>query len=267
MDLKELQEAVDHAWEQKLPCGFQVLEKVFLGLDQGLIRVAEKTSLGWQTHEWVKRAILSYFSEVPSQLLGDPSAPFYDKLPLKCSGWTIPDFEKSGFRLVPGAIVRWGSFIGPRCVVMPSFINTGVYVGSGTMIDTDVRVGSCAQIGENCHLAGGVGIGGVLEPAQAIPVIIEDNCFIGARCQVAEGMIVEEGSVLAMGVMVGTSTKIIHRETGETFQGRIPAYSVVVPGTYTTPEYPSLGIDCAIIIKQVDAKTRAKTEINTLLRA
>ncbi len=266
MDITELQEKIEFAWENQRACEPEILEEIFLALDQGRLRVAEKRPSGWTVHQWIKKAILLYFRDSTSQLSLGTQTSFYDKIPLKCAGWTTPDFEKNGFRLTPGAIVRWGTFIGKQAVIMPSFVNTGVYIDEGTMIDTHVRVGSCAQIGKNCHLSDGVGIGGVLEPLQTKPVIIEDNCFIGARSQVIEGVFVGEGSVLGMGVTLGASTKIIHRDTNVISYGSIPPYSVVVPGAVSVPEIPHLSLDCAIIIKQVDAQTREKTGINELLR-
>jgi 2,3,4,5-tetrahydropyridine-2,6-dicarboxylate N-succinyltransferase len=203
-------------------------------------------------------------------MAGNPS-PWYDKVPLKCEGWGEPEFAQAGFRAVPTSTVRHSAYIAPDVVLMPSFINVGAYVDSGTMVDTWSTIGSCAQIGKNCHISGGVGIGGVLEPLQANPVIIEDNCFIGARSEVAEGVIVEEGSVISMGVFLGASTKIINRATGEISYGRIPAYSVVIAGTLpASPRddgLPNPSLACAVIVKQVDAKTRSKTGINELLRA
>jgi 2,3,4,5-tetrahydropyridine-2-carboxylate N-succinyltransferase len=224
-------------------------------LDQGEIRVAEKKDGLWQVNLWVKKAILLYF-QFQKCVAGDN---FYDKIPLKFQDWDNEQFSTAALRVVPGSTVRFGSFLEKNVVVMPSFINIGAYVGEGTMIDTWATVGSCAQIGKRCHISGGTGIGGVLEPLQATPVIIEDNCFIGARSEIAEGVIVEEGCVVSMGVYVNASTKIIHRETGTIYQGRIPAYSVVVPGNHNN-------LYCAVIVKTVDEKTRSKTAINELLR-
>ena len=245
---------------------------VLAELDEGQLRVAEKVDGKWMVNQWVKQAILLSFRLNDNELIhgpqqgGVPSA-WYDKVPLKFTGWDAEKFRAAGFRAVPGSFVRRGSFIDNGVVLMPSFINIGAHVGAGTMVDTWVTIGSCAQIGKNCHISGGVGIGGVLEPLQANPVIIEDNCFIGARSEVAEGVIVEEGAVISMGVFLGASTKIVDRETGAVSYGRVPAYSVVVPGTLPgkTPDAPHLA--AAIIVKRVDEKTRSKTSINELLRA
>jgi 2,3,4,5-tetrahydropyridine-2-carboxylate N-succinyltransferase len=240
-------------------------------LDSGQARVAEKISGSWTVHDWLKKAILLSFRLNENRVMGDNIPwPSWDKVELKYSGWTADMFQAAGFRAVPGAIVRRSAYIAPGVVLMPSFVNVGAYVGEGTMIDTWATVGSCAQIGKNCHISGGAGIGGVLEPLQASPVIIEDNCFIGARSEVAEGVIVGEGSVLAMGVFIGQSTKIVDRTTGEVCYGRVPPYSVVVPGSMPGKPLadgspgPSLG--CAVIVKRVDDQTRAKTSINELLR-
>ncbi len=234
-------------------------------LDAGEIRVCEKQSSGWVVNQWIKQAILLSFRLNPNTVLSATHG-WYDKVPLKTKNWSEEQFKQAGFRLVPGAVVRHSAFIAPNVVLMPSFVNLGAYVGEGSMIDTWATVGSCAQIGKHCHISGGAGIGGVLEPLQANPVIIEDNCFIGARAEVAEGVIVEEGSVLSMGVYLGASTKIVDRATGEIHMGRVPAYSVVVPGTLPgkNPTDPSLY--CAVIVKRVDEKTRAKTSVNELLR-
>lgn len=239
------------------------VEAVFEGIEKGELRVAEKIGTDWQVNQWVKQAILLSFRLNPMARMGDT---YFDKVPLKTQGWSEEQFKAAGFRAVPGSIVRRGAFVAPNVVLMPSFVNLGAYVGEGTMVDTWVTIGSCAQIGKHCHISGGVGIGGVLEPLQANPVIIEDNCFIGARSEVAEGVIVEEGSVISMGVFLGASTKIVDRATGEVFYGRVPAYSVVVPGTLPgkTPDAPHLA--AAIIVKRVDEKTRSKTSINELLR-
>ncbi len=246
----------------------QTVQKVLDQLDAGHLRVAEKIDGQWLVNQWVKKAILLSFRLRPNTIMsgGANGAPWFDKVPLKATGWTQNDYEQAGYRAVPGSIVRHSAFIEKDVVLMPCFVNVGARIGSGTMVDTWSTIGSCAQVGANCHISGGVGIGGVLEPLQANPVIIEDNCFIGARSEVAEGVIVEEGSVIAMGVFLGASTKIVHRVTGEILYGRIPAYSVVVPGTLpgATPDAPQLA--CAIIIKQVDARTRSKTGINDLLR-
>lgn len=232
-------------------------------LNKGIIRVAEKIDGQWTVNEWIKKAVLLSFRLNTNTKIQSGEQLWWDKVPLKTTHWTDADFSSAGFRAVPGAVVRRGAYIGQNVVLMPSFINIGANVGDGTMVDTWVTIGSCAQIGKNCHISGGVGIGGVLEPLQAAPVIIEDNVFIGARSEVAEGVIVEEGAVLSMGVFLGASTKIIDRQTGEIFVGRVPAYSVVVPGTLPG-QYANLA--CAVIVKRVDAQTRSKTGINELLR-
>ncbi len=245
-------------------------------LDEGAVRVAEPVPdggpEGWVVHQWLKQAVLlSFRLNANAPMDGAGGAPVFDKVGMKFTGWGANQFVASGIRAVPGAVVRHSAFVAPGVVLMPCFINVGAYVDEGTMIDTWSTVGSCAQIGRNCHISGGVGIGGVLEPLQANPVIIEDDCFIGARSEVAEGVIVERGAVLAMGVFLGASTKIIDRESGELFVGRVPAYSVVVPGTLpgkALPDgMPGPGLACAVIVKRVDAQTRAKTSINELLRA
>lgn len=253
-----------------------VVDQVVRMLDSGKIRSAEKIDGKWRAVDFVKKAILLYMRHSKSCRMGAnfssdfsrdntvvSAFQYYDKVPLKFSHFTDIDFEEAGFRVVPGSVVRMGAFIGKKVVLMPSFINIGAYVDEGTMIDTWATIGSCAQIGKNCHISGGVGIGGVLEPISEVPVIIEDNVFIGARSEIAEGVIVEEGSVISMGVYIGASTKIVNRESGEIFYGRVPAGSVVVPGTY-----PSKGANlyAAIIVKTVDAKTRSKVSINELLR-
>lgn len=240
-------------------------------LDRGAARVAEPTADGWQVNAWLKQAVLMSFRLSDNHVMpGAGGAPVFDKVPVKFDGWGENRFAEAGFRVVPGAVVRRSAYIAPGVVLMPSFVNLGAYVDGGTMIDTWATVGSCAQIGRNCHISGGAGIGGVLEPLQAGPVIIEDECFIGARSEVAEGVVVERGSVLSMGVFLGASTKIVDRETGEVFVGRVPAYSVVVPGTLpgkALPDgTPGPGLGCAVIVKRVDARTRAKTAINELLR-
>ena len=235
-------------------------------VDAGKIRVAEKNGKDWVVHQWIKKAILLSFKVNEMQTLAGPYATWWDKVRGKTAGWGREEHMKAGFRMVPNGVVRQGSFIGKNVVLMPSFVNIGAYVDEGTMVDTWVTVGSCAQIGKNCHLSGGVGIGGVLEPMQANPTIVEDNCFIGARSEVVEGVIVGEGSVLSMGVFIGQSTKIIHRDTGEVIFGKIPPYSVVVPGSLTSKDGKGPSLYCAVIIKQVDEKTRSKTSINDLLR-
>ena len=238
-------------------------------VDSGKIRVAEKKKNSWVVNQWIKKAILLSFKiNDEKTIIGGPDKSFWwDKVPSKFINWRKKDFKKAGFRVVPNAIVRKGTHIQNNAVLMPSFINIGAYVGSGTMIDTWATVGSCAQIGKNCHISGGAGIGGVLEPLQASPVIIEDNCFIGARSEIAEGVIVEEGSVISMGVFVGASTKIINRATGKVSYGRIPKFSVVVPGSVKSKKSSNVNLYCAVIVKTVDEKTRSKTSINDLLRS
>jgi 2,3,4,5-tetrahydropyridine-2-carboxylate N-succinyltransferase len=242
-------------------------------LDSGKLRVAEKQANGnWQVNQWLKKAVLlSFRLNDMSVIKGGPGkAAWWDKVPSKFDGWTAAKFRKAAFRAVPGAIVRRSAYIAPNVILMPSFVNLGGYVDSGTMVDTWVTVGSCAQIGKNVHLSGGVGIGGVLEPLQAGPVIIEDNCFIGARSEVVEGVIVREGAVLGMGVYLGQSTKIVDRETGKIYQGEVPPYSVVVSGTMPGKKLPNgepgPNLYCAVIVKRVDERTRSKTSINELLR-
>ena len=242
------------------------IDKTIDLIDAGKIRVAEKTKNKWKVNEWIKKAILLSFRVNEQQVIsnGPGSSSWWDKVPSKFSNWKKKDFKKANFRVVPNAVVRKGTHIEENVVLMPSFINIGAYVGSETMIDTWATVGSCAQIGKKCHISGGAGIGGVLEPLQASPVIIEDNCFIGARSEVAEGVIVEEGSVLSMGVYIGASTKIVDRASGKIFYGRVPKYSVVVPGSLEGKK--GINLYCAVIVKTVDAKTRSKTSINDLLR-
>ena len=242
-------------------------------LDRGEARVAEKQASGtWQVNQWLKKAVLLSFRLNDMAVIGGGpgKAAWWDKVPSKFDGWGDNQFRAAGFRAVPGCVVRRSAYIAPNVVLMPSFVNLGAYVDSGTMVDTWATVGSCAQIGKNCHISGGAGIGGVLEPLQAGPVIIEDNCFVGARSEVAEGVVVRTGSVLSMGVYLGASTRIVDRETGEVFQGEVPAYSVVVPGTLPGKPMkdgsPGPGLYCAVIVKRVDEKTRAKTSINELLR-
>jgi 2,3,4,5-tetrahydropyridine-2-carboxylate N-succinyltransferase len=279
-DFSELEASINNIWDSRdqLTDKTKILAKKTVDevLDLtggGKLRVAEKTGAGWKVNEWVKKAILLSFRMNDNTLIpgGPNGAAWFDKVSSRFDGMGQKEFAEAGFRAVPGAIVRASAFIAPKVVLMPSFVNVGAYVDEGTMVDTWTTVGSCAQIGKNCHLSGGVGIGGVLEPLQANPVIIEDNCFIGARAEVAEGVIVETGSVLSMGVYLGASTKIIDRATGEIFQGRVPAYSVVVPGTLpgkALPDgTPGPGLYCAVIVKRVDEKTRSKTSINELLRA
>ena len=247
------------------------------GLDRGELRVAERLDGGWQVNQWLKKAVLLSFrlndsKPVPGGPRDDTAgdAAWYDKVPSKFAGWGDNEFRAAGFRAVPGCIVRHSAYIAPGVILMPCFVNIGAHVDSGTMVDTWATVGSCAQIGRDCHISGGAGIGGVLEPLQAGPVIIEDNCFIGARAEVAEGVVVEQGSVLSMGVYIGASTKIVDRETGEIHMGRVPAYSVVVSGTLPGKPLPDgspgPGLYCAVIVKRVDERTRSKTSINDLLR-
>jgi 2,3,4,5-tetrahydropyridine-2-carboxylate N-succinyltransferase len=249
----------------------EAVEAALEMLENGTGRVAEPAEGGWRVNEWLKKAVLLSFRLNDSSLMEGPGgAPVWDKVPMKFAGWGESRFREAGFRAVPGAIVRRGSFIAPGVVLMPSFVNIGAYVGAGTMVDTWATVGSCAQIGRNCHLSGGVGIGGVLEPLQAAPVVIEDDCFIGARSEVVEGVIVERGAVLAMGTFISQSTKIVDRATGRIHYGRVPAYSVVVPGSLPgrplPDSSPGPSLNCAVIVKTVDAQTRAKTAINDLLR-
>jgi 2,3,4,5-tetrahydropyridine-2-carboxylate N-succinyltransferase len=271
----DLQAIVDAAWDARDGVSAattgevrNAVEQALLSLDSGQARIATRNGVGdWTVHQWLKKAVLLSFRLNPMEPIsgGPGGATWWDKVPSKFDGWDGDAFTAAAFRAVPGAIVRRGAYIAPGAVLMPSFVNLGAYVGEGTMIDTWATVGSCAQIGRNVHISGGTGIGGVLEPLQAGPVIIEDNCFIGARSEVAEGVIVEEGAVISMGVFLGASTKIVDRATGEVIYGRVPAYSVVVPGTLPDPKGgPSLA--CAVIVKRVDEKTRSKTSINELLR-
>jgi 2,3,4,5-tetrahydropyridine-2-carboxylate N-succinyltransferase len=234
-------------------------------LESGQARVAAPVGKKWEVNQWLKKAVLLYFRVNDMQLVESYPAPFWDKVPQRFQGFEEADFREVGARIVPGAIIRAGAHIGKDVVLMPSFVNIGAYVGAGTMVDTWATVGSCAQIGKNCHLSGGAGIGGVLEPLQASPTIIEDNCFIGARAEVVEGVIVEKGSVIGMGVFLGQSTRILDRATGKVSYGRIPAGSVVVSGSMPAKD-GSHSLYCAVIVKQVDAKTRAKTSVNELLR-
>ena len=282
---EQIRSTIDEAWERRdgvsAATKGEVRDAVVAaleGLDEGAFRVAEKVDGKWRVNQWLKKAVLLSFRLYDSVPVGngprDPDlgeAFWYDKVPSKFAGWARETFAKAGFRAVPNCVVRRSAYIAPDVVLMPCFVNVGAYVDSGTMIDTWSTVGSCAQIGRNCHISGGVGIGGVLEPLQADPVIIEDNCFIGARSEVAEGVIVEEGAVLAMGTFIGASTKVIDRETGETHIGRVPSYSVVVPGSLPgrpLPDgAPGPSLYCAVIVKRVDAKTRSRTSINELLRA
>jgi 2,3,4,5-tetrahydropyridine-2-carboxylate N-succinyltransferase len=269
-----LEPIIEKAWDDRDTIGAstrgevrQAVDAALSALDSGQARIAEKVGDEWVVHQWLKKAVLLSFRLNPMEAIpgGPGTAHWWDKVPSKFAGWGQQEFETAGFRAVPGCIVRRGAFIAPGAVLMPSFVNIGARVGEGTMVDTWATVGSCAQIGRNVHISGGTGIGGVLEPLQAGPVIIEDNCFIGARSEVAEGVIVEEGSVLSMGVFLGASTKIVDRATGEFIFGRVPAYSVVVPGSMPGKDGgPSLA--CAVIVKRVDERTRSKTSINELLR-
>jgi len=276
----DLAATIDAAWDARDTLGFsttgavrEAVDDAIAGLDAGTFRVAEKQDDGtWYVHQWLKKAVLLSFRLNDNAIVdgGAAGAPAFDKVPSKFTGWDTTEFRAGGFRAVPGAIVRRGAHIAKGAVLMPSFVNIGANVGEGTMVDTWATVGSCAQIGRNVHLSGGIGIGGVLEPLQAGPVIIEDGCFIGARSEVAEGVVVREGAVLSMGVYLGASTKIVDRATGEVFVGEVPAYAVVVPGALPgkmLPDgTPGPSLYCAVIVKRVDAQTRAKTGINDLLR-
>ena len=241
------------------------VDSVMQSLDKGIFRVAEKINGAWHTHQWIKKAVLLSFRLYDNQVINDSYTRYFDKVPSKFADYTQTDFQKAGFRVVPNAQARQGSFIGKNVVLMPSYVNIGAYIDEGTMVDTWATVGSCAQIGKNVHLSGGVGIGGVLEPLQANPTIIEDNCFIGARSEIVEGVIIEEGAVISMGVYIGQSTRIYDRETGEISYGRVPAGSVVVSGNLPSQD-GKYSLYCAVIVKKVDAKTRAKVGINELLR-
>ena len=279
MNTGQLQATIDAAWEARDTINGTTkgavrdsVEAALTALDNGELRVAAKDGGAWHVNQWLKKAVLLSFrlndmSEIPG---GPGGAQWWDKVPSKFAHWDGGRFRAAGFRAVPGSIVRRSAYVAPNVVLMPSFVNVGAYVDSGTMVDTWVTVGSCAQIGKNCHLSGGVGIGGVLEPLQANPVIIEDDCFVGARSEVAEGVIVERGAVLSMGVFIGASTKIIDRATGQVYMGRVPSYSVVVsgslPGKPLPDGSPGPSLYCAVIVKRVDAQTRAKTSINELLR-
>ena len=278
--MSDLQAAVEAAWDDREAIGLdtkgatrEAVENALDLLDRGEARVAEKSGADWVVNEWLKKAVLLSFRL--NDMVTIASGPgdnttWWDKVPSKFAGWGEAEYRDAGFRAVPNCIVRHSAYVAPGVVLMPSFVNLGAYVDSGTMVDTWATVGSCAQIGKNVHLSGGAGIGGVLEPLQAGPVIIEDNCFIGARSEVAEGVVVETGAVLSMGVYIGASTKIVDRETGEVMMGRVPAYSVVVPGTLPgrpLPDgTPGPNLYCAVIVKRVDEQTRSKTSINELLR-
>jgi len=290
MTLHSLAAAIDAAWEARDTISpattgdvADAIRKALSLLDAGEARVAEPVADGsngggWKVNQWLKKAVLLSFRLSANVIMtggaSDPSlgeGVWWDKVPSKFAGWDAQRFQAAGFRAVPGSVVRQSAYIAPNVILMPSFVNVGAYVGSGTMVDTWATVGSCAQVGKNVHLSGGVGLGGVLEPLQADPVIIEDDCFIGARSEVVEGVRVEQGSVLSMGVFISASTKIIDRTTGEIFIGRVPAYSVVVPGSIpgkALPDgSPGPNLSCAVIVKRVDAQTRSKTSINDLLRA
>jgi 2,3,4,5-tetrahydropyridine-2-carboxylate N-succinyltransferase len=279
MNDSELQRLIDDAWEARERLSpstkgpvREAVEAALEALDAGRLRVAEKIDGEWRVNQWLKKAVLLSFrlNDMGPIAGAAGGANWWDKVPSKFEGWGENRFRAAGFRAVPGSIVRRSAYIAPNVVLMPSFVNLGAYVDSGTMVDTWATVGSCAQIGKNVHISGGAGIGGVLEPLQAGPVIIEDNCFVGARSEVAEGVIVREGSVLSMGVFIGASTKIVDRETGETHMGEVPPYSVVVPGSLpgkpTKDGSAGPSLYCAVIVKRVDEKTRAKTSINELLR-
>ncbi|HET6237503.1 MAG TPA: 2,3,4,5-tetrahydropyridine-2,6-dicarboxylate N-succinyltransferase [Acetobacteraceae bacterium] len=283
MDQHPLEPPIERLWEQRETLSpatrgdatrgeaWAVVEAALDALDEGKVRVAEAGPGGWRVNQWLKKAVLLSFRLTDSVPMEGPGGgPVWDKVPMKFTGWGENRFKLAGFRVVPGAVVRRSAYIAPGAVIMPSFVNVGAHVGRNTMVDTWATVGSCAQIGANCHLSGGVGIGGVLEPLQANPVIIEDDCFIGARSEVAEGVIVMRGAVLSMGVFIGASTKVINRATGEIHIGRVPAYSVVVPGSLAgrpLPDgSPGPSLYCAVIVKTVDEQTRAKTSINELLR-
>ncbi|WP_194712062.1 2,3,4,5-tetrahydropyridine-2,6-dicarboxylate N-succinyltransferase [Noviherbaspirillum soli] len=270
---QQLQQLIDQAWEDRANISSKsapaevrdAVAHVLEQLDAGTLRVAEKAGGSWTVNQWIKKAVLLSFRLEDNVVMPSGSLQFYDKVPSKFENYSAEDFARGGFRVVPPAVARRGSFIARNVVLMPSYVNIGAYVDEGTMVDTWATVGSCAQIGKNVHLSGGVGIGGVLEPMQANPTIIEDNCFIGARSEIVEGVIVEENSVISMGVYIGQSTKIYDRATGEVSYGRIPAGSVVVSGNLPSAD-GKYSLYCAVIVKRVDAKTRAKTGINELLR-
>ena len=279
MPQSDLARTIDSAWEDRANVGpatkgavREAVEEALNQLDSGQARVAEKADGEWRVRQWLKKAVLLSFrlNDMTAIGGGPGGAPWWDKVPSKFEGWGENRFRAAGLRAVPSCIVRRGAYIAPGVVLMPSFVNLGAYVDENTMVDTWATVGSCAQIGKNVHLSGGVGIGGVLEPLQANPTIIEDDCFIGARSEVVEGVVVGQGSVLSMGVFVSASTKIVDRETGEVFRGRVPPYSVVVPGAMPGKDLPDgspgPSLSCAVIVKRVDAQTRSKTSINELLR-
>ena len=274
MKIEELEKIINEAFENKDNISEKSDKKILDAInetinltDNGSLRVAEKKDNKWSVNQWVKKAILLSFRTNKMSMSKGPYTTWYDKVPGKSVEWSEEDWKKAGYRHVPNGVVRKGSYIAKNVVLMPCFVNLGAYVDEGTMIDTWASVGSCAQIGKNCHVSGGAGIGGVLEPLQAGPVIIEDNCFVGARSEIAEGVLVEKGSVISMGVYIGASTKIIDRNTGEISYGKVPAYSVVVPGSTPNKKNPDgPGLYCAVIVKKVDEKTRSKTSINDLLR-
>lgn len=271
--MTQLQDTIETAFERRKelnpttmdPQTRDAIHQSIAKLESGECRIAEKINGSWLVNQWLKKAVLLYFRMAENQPIQAGFTQFYDKVPMKYSNFSAQDFQTSGVRVVPPACVRKGAYLGPNTVLMPSYVNIGAYVDSGVMVDTWATVGSCAQIGKNVHLSGGVGIGGVLEPLQANPTIIEDNCFIGARSEIVEGVIVEQGAVISMGVYLGQSTRIYNRETGEITRGRVPAGSVVVPGNLPA-EDGSHSLYCAVIVKQVDEQTRAKTSINELLR-
>jgi len=272
--MSHLQQTIEQAWGSRDAWTVQdvkpevrdAIEKTITLLGEGGVRVSERDDNGvWQINEWLKKAVLLYFKLHDNRLMRSGEANYFDKVPLKFSGWGESEFRNAGIRVVPPATVRRGAFIAPKAVLMPSYVNIGAYVDEGTMVDTWATIGSCAQIGRNCHISGGAGIGGVLEPLQAAPTIIEDNCFIGARAEVAEGVIVREGSVLSMGVYLGKSTRICNRATNEVIYGEVPPYSVVVSGSMPGKS-GGPNLYCAVIVKQVDERTRAKTGITELLR-
>ena len=268
-----MEKIINDAWENRTNINvtsdksiLDAISNTIDKVDKGEIRIAEKKESSWIVHQWIKKAILLSFKTNEMDTLTGPYATWWDKVKGKTAGWGKEEFKKANFRMVPNGVVRHGSYIAKNVVLMPSFVNIGAYVDEGSMIDTWASVGSCAQVGRNCHISGGAGIGGVLEPMQANPTIIEDNCFIGARSEIVEGVIVGEGSVISMGVFIGQSTKIINRETGETLYGKIPPYSVVVPGSLPSKNGKGPSLYCAVIVKTVDEKTRSKTSINDLLR-
>ncbi len=273
MNNEQIEQLVQAAWESRADWTAETIGSeeraailaVVDGLNDGTLRVAEKIDSAWVTHQWIKQAVLMSFRLQDNQVMSAGPMTWYDKLPLRFSGASADQIADSGVRMIPGAIARYGSYIEKGAILMPSFVNIGARVGSGTMVDTWATVGSCAQVGRNCHLSGGVGIGGVLEPVQAGPTIIEDNCFIGARSEIVEGVVVEGNSVISMGVFIGQSTKIYDRNTGEIFRGRVPAGSVVVPGSLPSKD-GKYNLNCAVIVKRVDARTRSKTSVNELLR-